>query len=723
MNTVPTLCPEPETLAQLVSGSLIESEAENLFAHIDSCSACQFQVDELARKRDPLIAVAADHSKPADNAHLSRLIRAAQNQATADTRTRKASTTKAVSVADFVAGLRKSGLIEGNELNQLLDDLSWDGMGQQDDDSNSLAKALVHQQKLTPFQARLLLRGKWQGLVLGNYAILDKLGQGGMGSVFKARHIRMGRVVCLKVVNAAGRQSPAVIERFRNEARALAALSHRNIVVAHDADEAKGIPYLVMEYIDGDDLAKRVRKLGPLTVPQSLEVGIQTARALWYAHGQGVIHRDIKPHNLVGTFDDAGAIAVKVLDLGLARFDTLMTYNPDASVLAAMTNTGVVIGTVDYMAPEQALDSRNADSRSDIYSLGCTLFFLLSGRSPFSGDTVMQRLIAHREQSAPNLHMLVDGVSPQLNAVIHKMLAKKPEQRYQTMDQALQDLQAVADGVPPSVKVDFTDNATTAQTLERASAPNPQESASIQIQLAEESSTNIPRAHLRSRRIVMAGGVLAVVGLIITAAYALLPPGTTVVEEPPPPPPRVGADLAIRNGGEGRALVLVSSKDFDKGQLAKLTQVLGLERHVDIVLASKLAGTGQAEAHMEIRQQYDNVNLKQAKAADFDSVFILGGETRELSHKEPETQQHVKRIVSEALENGIMITGCQQGFHNVLHDTKLIYQEPYKHRKDSLSYETCDADQLAKQAVLIFDKLKSEQQSPKSPSEDARRGT
>jgi serine/threonine protein kinase len=491
-------CPPADLLAQLVSGSLAELEAESLFQHIDGCPVCQNRADELARRRDPVLAAAQKAKQWAEPTFtdplLSKLIRDAQLGSTAQaTRNGQNAGPKTVSSADFLKGLRRSGLMAEAEVKQVLAELSGD-QGDQPSDVSSLAKRLIEHRKLTPFQAKLLLRGRWQGLVLGNYAILEKLGQGGMGAVFKARHTRMGRTVCLKVVNSAGRQSPAVIERFRQEARTLAALSHPNIVVAHDANEAKGIPYLVMEYVDGEDMAKRVRNDGPLSAADALQVVMQTAAALQYAHAAGVIHRDVKPHNLVASEDpDSGHLSVKVLDLGLARFDTLMTNNPDASVLAAMTNTGVVIGTVDYMAPEQALDSRNADGRSDIYSLGCTTYFLLTGQPPYQGDTVMQRLIAHREQQPPSLcdHSGVD-ISPAFDAVVQKMLAKQPAARYQTMDELLADLRAVAAGRQP----DAMPTAEQMAAERTAAAPLPSQ---LQIQAEEQAAEVVSRILTRRR--------------------------------------------------------------------------------------------------------------------------------------------------------------------------------------------------------------------------------
>lgn len=733
MNTpVTSDCPSADRLAQLVSGSLIESDAEQLFEHLERCPDCQSRVDRLAGRGDHVIkAVRRLSTRPpgSEDANLSRLIRQAQRlDRPDDTRSNQRSTTQAVSAADFVDGLRRSGLLPGEELNQLLNEWSRDDTVDETDGS-SLAKALIENRKLTPFQARLLLRGRWKGLVLGNYAILERLGQGGMGSVFKARHTRMGRIVCLKVVSSSGRQSPAVIERFRNEARALAALTHPNIVVAHDADESKGVPYLVMEYIDGDDLAKTVRAAAPLSVADTLDVAIQTAEALHYAHGQGVTHRDVKPHNLVATRDpDTSALTVKVLDLGLARFDTLITDNPDASVLAAMTNTGVVIGTVDYMSPEQALDSRQADARSDIYSLGCTLFFLLTGQTPFPGDTVMKRLIAHREQPVPRLNRA--DVSDDVEAVIRKMLAKRPADRYPTMQGALNDLRCLVAGRSPEAA--HSVEATVASPLAaptspvqpvQPAVPSPQATVvppgSDQPTVSMETdpatldfefdiphvtanpsvSAKGPKTKRRRTKFLAANGATAFAFLVIAAAAVMAAPIWRWIG------PRVGGDRAIRNGGDGRALVIVSSDHFREDEFRSLAGWLG-SNDIDLVAASANYGTGKKDFGGELKSPYENVRLHHASATDFDAVFVIGGMGTELTHKEPKIQKEVIRIVQSALQNDVVLIGNCEGWH-VIQQTKLIAKREYEHKP---KFKVNGAHELAGKADYVFKHLLTQNQ-------------
>lgn len=272
---------------------------------------------------------------------------------------------------------------------------------------------------------------------LGQYQILERLGQGGMGVVYKAIHPKLDRVVAIKVLTSERMQNPDAVARFEREMKAVARLSHPNIVTAHDADEAEGWHFLVLEHVEGTDLKSLVRRAGPIPADQAINYVLQAARGLQCAHEQGIIHRDVKPSNLI--LDQSGT--VKVLDLGLARLEALDTGVEERSDL---TGSGVLMGTVDYMAPEQADNCRNADARSDVYSLGCTLHYLLTGQPLFTGGSILQRAQAHSQRAIPSLRACCPDVSNRQAEAFAKMVAKNPDDRFQSMVEVIHALTAEA---------------------------------------------------------------------------------------------------------------------------------------------------------------------------------------------------------------------------------------------------------------------------------------
>ena len=270
------------------------------------------------------------------------------------------------------------------------------------------------------------------GTQFGPYRILEKLGQGGMGAVYKAMHPRLNRLVAIKIIALHARDSQA-IGRFNREMQTVAALDHPAIARAYDAGEHLGIDYLVLEYVAGSDLSAVVKVNGPLPVASAVDYILQAARGLAFAHKKGVIHRDIKPANLLLSPEGL----VKILDMGLARIES----SGDTATQTELTGADVVMGTVDYMAPEQGVSTRDVDARADIYSLGCTLYYLLIGKPMYEGSSPTAKIIAHHQQPIPELQSVHGEVSSHLGAIFRKMVAKKVEDRYQSMGEVVAALE------------------------------------------------------------------------------------------------------------------------------------------------------------------------------------------------------------------------------------------------------------------------------------------
>jgi serine/threonine-protein kinase len=303
-------------------------------------------------------------------------------------------------------------------------------------DVRALARELLNQGSLTAYQANLLLQGRGAELVLGPYLLLDRLGEGGMGQVFKARHQVMHRVVAIKIIRKEHLADGGAVQRFQREIRLAAQLDHPNLVRAYDAAQVGDTHFLVMEYAEGTDLHRLVQKAGPLPVAQACEYVRQAALGSQHAAERSLVHRDIKPSNLQLT---GQGTVVKVLDMGLAR-----SMEPDTGqkVTAELTLARTFMGTPDYIAPEQIADARRVDIRADIYSLGCTLYFLLAGRPPFPVATWQEKLVCHDKVEPQALEQVRPEVPPALGAVVRKMMAKRAEDRYATP-------LAVADALAP----------------------------------------------------------------------------------------------------------------------------------------------------------------------------------------------------------------------------------------------------------------------------------
>lgn len=273
------------------------------------------------------------------------------------------------------------------------------------------------------------------------YEIVRLIGKGGMGDVFQARHRMMDRTVAIKVINHEFIRKSQAVDRFHREVKAAARLSHPNIVTAYDAEQAGDLHFLVMEYVDGIDLARLVKEKGRLRSQEACDFARQAAIGLQHAHEQGMVHRDIKPHNLMVSTDGI----VKILDFGLASLAPGVLLDEDTTETSGeLTVAGSIVGTPDFISPEQAQDAHQADIRSDIYSLGATLYYLLSGRAPFADASVIEKLKRHAEQEPVPLEHLQIEIPGELAEVIRKMMAKDPDERYQTPQEVADALDKVS---------------------------------------------------------------------------------------------------------------------------------------------------------------------------------------------------------------------------------------------------------------------------------------
>ncbi len=377
-----------------------------------------------------------------------------------------------VSGSQFVELVERSGLVEKSELARTLAELEEQVGAEVVSDSRVLSKHLTRLGLLTEWQSEQLLAGRHKGFFVGKYKLLDHLGTGGMSSVYLAQHVVMRRRVAIKVLPQTRVRDSSYLARFHREARAAAALDHPNIVRAFDVDNEGDTHYLVMEYVEGRDLQVLVEQEGPLPYLTAADYIRQAAEGLYHAHQAGLVHRDIKPANLL--VDTKGV--VKILDMGLARFAD--------DLEASLTNEHdeKVLGTVDYLAPEQAIDSHLVDARADIYSLGCTLYFALTGKPPFPSGSLAQRIVAHQKQEPQSVMELRPDCPADLLLILRKMMAKSREARYQSAKEVADSLAAWCQGYQ--------------ERLARGGSPRLQEQDLTLAPLEEEESS----ARLSARR-------------------------------------------------------------------------------------------------------------------------------------------------------------------------------------------------------------------------------
>jgi eukaryotic-like serine/threonine-protein kinase len=320
----------------------------------------------------------------------------------------------------FIDLVRRSELVDADRLEQVLGELETKVGKPAADDSQAVSRHLRDSGLLTRWQCDKLLAGRHKGFFLGKYKLLDHLGTGGMSAVYLAEHVHMQRRVAIKVLPQARVHDSSYLARFYREARAAASLDHPHVVRAYDVDNQGETHYIVMEYVAGRDLHQLVKQQGVLDYETAADYIRQAANGLDHAHRMGLIHRDMKPANLL--IDSQGL--VKVLDLGLARFT-----DDEQSLTVAFDEN--VLGTADYLAPEQAVNSHRVDRRADIYGLGCTLYYALTGHPPFPNGTLSQRLMKHQTEPPPNIANERADAPAELLAICERMMAKSPGDRFQ----------------------------------------------------------------------------------------------------------------------------------------------------------------------------------------------------------------------------------------------------------------------------------------------------
>ncbi len=415
--------------------------------------------------------------------------------------------------------------------------------------ARALAGELVRRGWLTPYQINQIFLGRAAGLVLGPYVVLERLGEGGMGTVFKARHQKLGRVVAVKLIRKERLAHPDAIRRFYREVQAAAQLEHPNIVRAYDAGEAGGAHFFVMEHVEGTDLARHVKRHGPPSVERACDYARQAALGLQHAFERGMVHRDVKPANLLLA---AKGDVVKVLDMGLARLDRPET---DAGASSTLTQEGVVMGTPDYIAPEQARDSHTADIRADLYSLGCTLYFLLTGRAPFPGGSLTEKLLKHQMDEPRPVEELRPETPPAVTAVVRKLMAKRPADRYQTPAEAAAALASVPVApapVPADAPVRVEGVAVEAPPAPRDGGETMEPATEEVVRRAAE---RLRRRAAEGRRRLMLYGVagllslgVGVLALVLVIHFVVPPPVAppTPVAQPPTSPVTPSADEQVK---------------------------------------------------------------------------------------------------------------------------------------------------------------------------------
>ncbi|HEY1192419.1 MAG TPA: serine/threonine-protein kinase, partial [Gemmata sp.] len=358
--------------------------------------------------------------------------------------------TPAATAAEYCTLLVKSRLLPSDEVEAQYRQWQQEKPGP-DERVDSFRRFLVARKCLTEYQAALVQRGRADGFFLGGYKILDRIGKGQMGGVYKAVH-NFGQLVALKILPASRARNPHILGRFQREARLLTQLDHPNVVRAFQVGEGGGIHFIAMEFLEGETLADVLERRKQLPWAETVRLMIQVLDGLQHLHERRMVHRDLKPANIMltpepvkGAPDTTWDSTVKVVDIGLGRelFDDDV---PEAQLETQLTQEGSVLGTPDYLAPEQAKDARAADIRADVYSLGCVMYQCLAGRTPFPEPNIMAQMLKHATEKPAPLSTFVSGLPAGFQAVLDRFLAKSPDARFQTPGEAADALKPFAAG-------------------------------------------------------------------------------------------------------------------------------------------------------------------------------------------------------------------------------------------------------------------------------------
>lgn len=548
----------------------------------------------------------------------------------------------------FLNLLRKSQLIDESKLDEAIASLAETSHA----DPKDIAQAFINMGLLTRFQVRLLLQGKWRGFfIAGKYRLLDMLGEGGMGKVYLCEHQRMQRLVAIKVLPVRLANDDAARERFDREARAIATLNHMNIVQAYDIDSHDGMHYIVMEFVDGVSLQALVAMRGPLQVSRAVNYLGQAAEGLQHGFEMGLVHRDIKPANLLLARDGT----IKVLDYGLARF-----FDNRGDDFTRRHEGNSIIGTADYLAPEQAIDCSDVDVRADIYSLGCTAYYLFTGQPPFGKEIPTHtKLLMHQSKDPVPLRDVRPDLDPGLCEVFRKMMMKDPNKRFQHPKDVVAALQPwLNQPVPPPTddEIPMRDALTASKALTGNSTARIGTSSSIATKtrgksvtiMVDKSDESLPQLNKKQLPPWIWAGIG---GIVVCVIFLLWPSGKSSPSQAQQSPQQVnrqnnGAPVeeAAMQIGRGSKIapsgVLRGRLELEAGATLAPNNILTLERGMKLAKGAILV------------MDHDAMILIKDGSFDLD-----GAQLRFSLNKEPRDQF----ICLIRNDTGQAVTGCFAG--------------------------------------------------------------